>query len=57
MLIVFLSSSSVIFFSYFSYGRDWEAFYKEGNEDEGILILRFFLLLFLLLFLEIVQFC
>ena len=34
-----------------SYGRYWEALYVEGNEVEGILILRSILLLFLPLFL------
>ena len=37
-----------------SYGRYWEALYEEGNEDEGILILHFILLLFL--FLELYNF-
>ena len=32
-------------------GRYWEALYKKGNEDKGILILRSILLIFLPLFL------
>ena len=39
-----------------SYGRYWEALYEEGNEDEGMLIFHSILLLYLPLFLEVVQF-
>ena len=38
---------SLIFVMSLSYGKYWEAVYEEGNEDEGILILSFILLLFI----------
>ena len=57
LLVIFFYFFSLIFVMPLSYYRYWAALYVEGNENEGMLILHYILLLSLPLFLGVVQFC